>query len=363
MYKIILIDDDADTLAAIAGHFSWGEMGMELVATAENGIAGLQAIEEQKPDIVVIDIRMPGMDGLSVIQQVRQQELYPYFIIISAYADFEYAQTALRLFVCDYLLKPFSPDDLEAALAKAVKELELRIPERVLLRYGFPLLGSAAQRYPAQHEKAITENLYAARKEVLGAALNAFVTQAFAHNNREDALACVSKLYSVIVQPLVERGRYLSGTPLEGVRWESKDLAGSVHQFLAGILEETYALLHSEPTTNPAIIAAQDYIHGHLLDKLTLDVVARAVHITPNYLSSLFTKTLGVSFVGYVNQLRVGQAQELLKDPRTDPSRVAEQVGFSDGKYFTQVFKQRTGYTPQQYRRRFAHRARNPEYS
>lgn len=360
MHKIILIDDDADTLAAIAGHFLWREMGMELVATAENGTAGLQAIEEHKPDIVVIDIRMPGMDGLAVIHQVRQQGLYPYFIIISAYADFEYAQKALRLFVCDYLLKPFSPDDLEAALAKAVRDLELRIPERVLLRYGFPQQGSAACRYPAQQEKAVMENLYAARKEALGAALDGFVTQAFSHNDREDALACVSKLYSAIVRPLVERGRYLSGTSMEGLRWESKNLAESVHQFLAGVLEETYALLHCEPTTNPAIFAAQDYIRGHLLDKLTLDAVARAVHITPNYLSSLFTKTLGFSFVDYVNRLRVEQAQELLKDPRADPSRVAEQVGFSDGKYFTQVFKQRTGCTPQQYRRRFVHWPHDP---
>ena len=359
MHKIILIDDDADTLAAIADHFAWDEMKMELVATADNGISGLQAIEKHKPDIVVIDIRMPGMDGLSVIRQVRQQGLYPYFIIISAYADFEYAQTALRLFVCDYLLKPFSPDDLEAALAKALKELELRIPERVLLRYGFPLMGSAACRYPAQQEKALMENLYAARKEVLGTALNAFVAQAFSQNDREDALACVSKLYSVLVRPLVERGRYLSGTPMEGIRWESKNLAESVHQFLAGILEETYALLHSEPTTNPAIFAAQDYIRGHLLDKFTLETVAKAVHITPNYLSSLFSKTLGVSFVGYVNRLRVEQAQELLHDLQTDPSRVAEQVGFSDEKYFNQVFKQCTGCTPQQYRRRFVRHAHN----
>jgi two-component system response regulator YesN len=350
MYKIILIDDDTETLETIAGYYDWNELGMELVATADNGMSGLSVILDEKPDVVLIDIRMPGMDGLSVIAETHKQNLFPYFIVMSAHADFEYAQKALRLSVCEYLLKPYGPDELEKVFLRVTTELDKRIPELIMPQYGLPRAVDSALNYPVNIEKNIMELMFTGSRESLSPALDSFIAHIFERHDTNDALACVSMLYGAIVRPLIERGRSLSINPSAGIRWGDSDLCDSLRQFLLTVLDEIYAEIHAETTTNPAVLAAEKYIRTHYGDKLTLDVVAEASYITPTYLSSLFSKTLGTSFVSYVNNVRIERAQELLRDARADPNLVAEKVGFSDSKYFSQVFKRITGTTPNKYR-------------
>jgi len=167
MYKIILIDDDTDTLDTIGAFFDWNQMGLDLVITADNGVSGLEAILKIKPDIVLIDIKMPGMDGLEVIEATRKNGLDPYFIVMSGYADFKYAQTALRLSVSEYILKPYSPTDLKQAFEKAVGDLEKRIPDLIMPQYKLPRGGSDILSYPMDKEKAIMGILFTGRKENL----------------------------------------------------------------------------------------------------------------------------------------------------------------------------------------------------
>jgi len=174
--------------------------------------------------------------------------------------------------------------------------------------------------------------------------------QIFSRNDNNDALACVSMLYGAITRLLMERRKTLSIDHLEGIRWNDRGLARSLRQFLLSVLDETYSIIHSESTINPAVISAEKYIRIHYKDRLTLDIVAEAVYITPTYLSTLFSKSLGTSFVSYVNQVRIEQAQKLLLNPKVDPNTIAEQVGFGDAKYLCQVFKRVTGITPTQYR-------------
>lgn len=350
MYKIILIDDDTDTLETIGAFFDWNQMGLDLVQTADNGVSGLEAILKIKPDIVLIDIKMPGMDGLEVIEATRKNGLDPYFIVMSGYADFKYAQTALRLSVSEYILKPYSPTDLKQAFEKAVGELEKRIPDLIMPQYKLPRGGSDILSYPMDKEKAIMGILFTGKKENLAFVLDDFIKQIFSRNDNNDALACVSMLYGAITRLLMERRKTLSIDHLEGIRWNDRGLAKSLRQFLLSVLDETYSIIHSESTINPAVISAEKYIRIHYKDRLTLDIVAEAVYITPTYLSTLFSKSLGTSFVSYVNQVRIEQAQKLLLNPKADPNTIAEQVGFGDAKYLCQVFKRVTGITPTQYR-------------
>lgn len=353
MYRIILIDDDTETLETIASYYDWDKMGIELAATADNGISGLKAILDIKPDVVLIDIKMPGMSGLQVIEETQKNGHFPYFIVISGHADFEYAQTALRLSVSDYLLKPYSPDNLRNAFEKAFTALERRIPNLIMPQYGFPRSGSDILSYPVDSEKAIIDLIFTGQKKDLAPALDRFIKQVFSENDTNDALACVSMLCSTIVRKLLDRRKSLSIDPVQGIRWEDRDLVKSLRQFLLAILDEAYSIIHAESTVNPVVVSAEKYIRRHYKSKLTLDMVAEAVYITPTYLSSLFSKSLGTSFVSYVNQVRIEHAQELLRDLAVDQNTVAEQVGFGDAKYFSQVFKRSTGCTPHQYRCRY----------
>ncbi len=118
MLKVIIADDEARFCNLILMLADWEALGMIVVATASNGIQALELISFHNPDILITDIRMPGMDGLDLIKKAK--ELCPELeiAVISGYAQFEYAQPAIKYGVVDYLLKPIKQDELMATLKK-----------------------------------------------------------------------------------------------------------------------------------------------------------------------------------------------------------------------------------------------------
>ena len=105
MYSVVVIDDNRIAVEAIVRSTDWDLCGCQVAGSAYDGVAGLRLIEEVQPDIVVIDIQMPGFNGLEVIGKMREQKKNIQFIIISGYSQFEYARQALRYGVKDYLFE------------------------------------------------------------------------------------------------------------------------------------------------------------------------------------------------------------------------------------------------------------------
>ena len=95
---------------------------------------------------------------------------------------------------------------------------------------------------------------------------------------------------------------------------------------------------------------AIQYIREHYRQSLSLGQIAEAVYLHPTYLSNLFKKQTGYAVVDYINMFRIQRAKDLLKDPRNRIYWIVEQVGFSNQRYFSAVFKKNTGLTPMQYR-------------
>lgn len=116
MIRVLVADEKVCQLICKLIH--WEELEMKLVGTASNGIGSLQMIEAEHPDLVLTDIRMPGYDGMELLKRARIQNPDMEFIIISGYSHFEYAQTAIRYGVSDYILKPVNEEALNATLQK-----------------------------------------------------------------------------------------------------------------------------------------------------------------------------------------------------------------------------------------------------
>lgn len=125
MYQSILIADDEELIRqGIIARLEYLKLKPSVVYEAENGLQALEILTKQKVDIVITDIRMADMDGLALIE--KAMPLYPkiYFIILSGFAEFTYAQQAIDLGVNAYLLKPISNDALKKALEDAILKLE-----------------------------------------------------------------------------------------------------------------------------------------------------------------------------------------------------------------------------------------------
>jgi two-component system, response regulator YesN len=124
MYKVVLVDDEIYVRKGLRSLIDWEVCGFEVVEEASNGQQALTVIRNLKPDLVVIDIRMPILDGLGLIKIVAQEEeIQPKFIIISGYSDFKYAQTALKYGVLDFILKPIDKEEMEQTLTVLSKSL------------------------------------------------------------------------------------------------------------------------------------------------------------------------------------------------------------------------------------------------
>lgn len=118
MYKLLIVDDEPIIRRGIKSLTKLQEMGISQIFEAQTGVEALENVEKNLPDIVIMDINMPDMDGLSASAMIK--ETYPeiFIIILTGYDYFEYAQMAIRAKVDDYILKPVSKIDIESLLFK-----------------------------------------------------------------------------------------------------------------------------------------------------------------------------------------------------------------------------------------------------
>ena len=119
------MDDEALILRGLSTVIPWAEMGCEVVGTATNGQAGLELIRKLKPDILFTDIRMPNMDGLTMLAALGSEFPRMQTAVLTAYRDFDYARQAITLGVCRYLLKPSNLNELKETLRIMVSRLDL----------------------------------------------------------------------------------------------------------------------------------------------------------------------------------------------------------------------------------------------
>lgn len=117
MYNVVLADDDFPVLELLTGAIDWEGLGMRLVGAYENGLQAWEHAQNEMPDILITDIGMPKLDGLELIKKIKEVKSNVRVIILSCHDEFQYARSAMRMNVQDYLLKDaFDPADLERLL-------------------------------------------------------------------------------------------------------------------------------------------------------------------------------------------------------------------------------------------------------
>lgn len=127
MFKVLIIDDEPIIRKGIRNIVNWANYGCEICGEAGDGLSGKEMIETMRPDIIITDIRMPEVDGLTMISEIKDIVPECEVIILTGYRDFDYAQEAVKLGAFDYLLKPTKIEELNAVISRAVKELKFKV--------------------------------------------------------------------------------------------------------------------------------------------------------------------------------------------------------------------------------------------
>lgn len=394
----MIIDDDIIIRRGLSQTIPWEEYGICIAGVAGDGRTALQMMEKVVPDIVIADIRMPQIDGLEFAKLIRLKYPDTKVILLTAYKDFEYAKTAIRLNVYDYLLKPVDNQALlevvnRAALDKAEQQKinqRLEASKPLLLQKFF--LDLIEERYSPDElhtkmelleiEKLIAPLLAVVirlgdydqasqtRKEIPRKNIMETITNftkigkhlVIESGHDEIVLICAAdgsieeqlvsdtdRLVAMIRQTIEERFNIKVNIGI-GKPCESMLQIGRSYAEACSMMEISHIL--GENINKTLIQQAIDYIITHF-DKsdLSLQEVAREIHLSPTYLSSIFKKEQGINFSDFILTLRMKKAKELLLSGAFKVYEVAELVGYNNVHYFSACFKKYTGISPTDFKR------------
>lgn len=188
MYRVVLVDDEQIILQGLLKVFPWQKYDCTVVGTATDGTEGLSLIRNVQPHIVLTDIRMPNMDGLSMIAAIQSEYPQIQIAVLTAYRDFDFAQKALHLGVCRYLLKPSKMEELREAVEHMTEVLRISGTEPLEERTSESEAGNfvvrAAMQYIKQHYTEhislsdVAENVYVSQWH-LSKLINGHLGQSF----------------------------------------------------------------------------------------------------------------------------------------------------------------------------------------
>ena len=122
--KVLIADDEPHIRNGLRKRIHWEELGIEEVATAQDGEEALQICKDLRPEMIITDIRMPGIDGLELAERAAVSYGAKKILIMSGYSEFEYAQTAIKIGVVDYLLKPVNLEEITNTIRNSVREIK-----------------------------------------------------------------------------------------------------------------------------------------------------------------------------------------------------------------------------------------------
>lgn len=500
--KILIVEDEIKTLYGIEKLITQLQGDFEVVGKARNGIEGVSLALEERPDLIMTDIRMPEMNGLEMIKTLKEQKFSCKYLILSGYADFQYAKEAMSLGSVDYLLKPITRESLDESLKKIEKlirsekssisitsfstqelfarvflapelnveqvkrEFESRFKEHAALHLllvkgenrfvdstremivskfqnlesereplicwehgsdsiymlfqqekeesikrivkqritelrqlsmnnivfcfksfcGIENLDAAGRTvrdysgwnlslnvpymideslikqiyikkfvYPSDIEQEIIHKINAGNLDMVEKDIQDFVAylkkDTYSYLEIREALVCltVSILYAIRRSSY---GVYENISHLNLMDWIHKLLFVEHYtQIIINVLRQYKHYLEGfRRDVHPLIKKALMVIDREFKEELSVDDMANRLHVTPEYLSSLFIRELGIKFTTYCTQKKIEHAKNLLTETNIKIYEVAEESGYTDVKYFCKVFKKYTGMSPGEYR-------------
>ena len=166
IFKLLVVDDEVTMRKGISNYMNWASIDCQVVGSASDGMEAIDFLKNHPVDIVITDIKMPAADGLEVARFVHENHPMTKVIILTGYADFEYAQTAIKYHVTSFILKPTNKKELFAAVQEAQKQLIVSQQQENIAKEGVFFLKDQLMQELTDHpcteelkEKALTQPL------------------------------------------------------------------------------------------------------------------------------------------------------------------------------------------------------------
>lgn len=399
MWRLVVADDEPKIRRGIENVLNWKEFNIEIVGEAEDGEIALEVIKEKKPDIIFLDINMPFLNGLNLLQKLKDIHNNSIVIIISGYDDFSYAQKALQFNVFDYILKPVNKKKMEEIIVKAVDKLNEIKKENNHLEW---------------IKKQINENINVLKKNFFSEWLNNKLSDEevlkemeFFNIKFEESIGIIvvrlidklnieivdkkwnAELLEFAVENLLEekfkqlnikfifnddkKNIVLISTIDEMIEWititdkldmeiqkylkcnvivEQANVSNGILNIKNAYLKIINSVEEKKKCSHMVLLTIKYIEENYYLNDLNISNISDKLEVTSSYLSKLLKKETGLSFIDYLTNIRIKKAMYIMEDPTIKIYDVAELVGYSNQHYFCRAFKKVVGVSPTEYKRR-----------
>ncbi|MEI3337044.1 MAG: response regulator [Clostridium sp.] len=338
MYKVLFVDDD-ETIGFIVSKMKvWENSNFKITRYAQNGKEALLVLEKESFDLIITDIRMPIVDGLELLENIRKRGDKTFLVLASTYSEFEYAKRGLQNGAIDYIIKPITEENL--------KELFIRV-EKLLKE---------------KEDKPKETNLKVS-KDRIDKWYNLFINLEETPKNLKDKylkeLNDIVKEEKVIFSELLFEGiweKIVKVFPwlvkLENIEFLFKEesFEKEVEEKIYNIQEivKKYKLNNYDSLINNV---SEVILKNIGKDKL-LDIISEELQLSKDYIGKLFKNKIGITLNEYSTILKMEYGKKLLNGSNKKVYEISEELGYSTVDYFSKLFKNYTGLTPVQYRKK-----------
>lgn len=344
MYKVILADDDESFRQNLIRMIDWKTCGLTVAGEAENGLEALALIGSAGADIVICDIKMPGMNGLEVLS--RCDTVHTKFILLSGYGDFQFARDAIRHNAFDYALKPVNAEEFSGILMRAVEALNAaRSDYMANMKVNLGIRKLMVDKYESLLVHLVEAHDYAGICEYVdGFFAEPAVSQV--QDGPESAYMEFAALMDKVCHtfkidgPHAEKGVGITAKEIASLDYSKSLVKRKFKQIVSAVVTKK----SSECKKIADEVA--EYIREHYGEKITLESVAKRYFVNPSYFSQVFKARTGDSFSSYLIRVRLNKAKELLLLNKFRIYQIAELVGYDSENHFCHMFKKHFGVSP-----------------
>lgn len=343
MYKVYIVEDEHLEREALKTILNKQAPDVDVVGSAASGMAALEGIKETDPDIILMDINIPEINGIEVLRKVKQADPNKKVILITAFNEFDFAHQAIKAKVDDFLLKPIRPEQLLEAIRQAIGSLKANEKSMFNEKMNEVLFAVVQKKY-SDTRRALTEYIDLLYEHYSYDLLS--IEHEIDHF-MEELNTIARDTYHYDAMPSLRGG---SGQHFVNNYKTPYDLKIEIMKVIDKIFDH---MLENNENRKNTIEDILNYIDRNCAKDISLDQVGEYANMSSYYLSKIFKKETGVNFVTYLTERKIEIAKDMLINTDVPIINIALDLSYHEPNYFSKVFKKSTGMTPTEYRKKY----------
>lgn len=340
MFEAIVVDDERMIRTGISSFINNNDTGFEVIHTFKDGAEAIEHLQSHDAALVISDIKMVSVSGIELARYIYENKPHIKVILLSGYAEFEYAKAAIKYNVEEYITKPTDFSELKKALLRIKDSLESS--------------KNADINIFLDKIKQIYANILAGKTDDADATLKNLLSA-----NHHDSIYLgqfASNLFEIIFDRLYANLKIqLVSDKFDYKKLVNMESRAEISDYSAQILQNITAQMTADSRNTGDAVAEKllQFVNEHFSENISLQDAADKVFFSPVYCSRFFKKQIGENFSDCLLRVRMENAVKFLREGKkiTDISR---ECGYSSSGYFTRIFKEYYKCTPSEYLRKYS---------